>query len=78
MTPTLSHAAASAKWQAELDKQQQEQAKKDAAAAAKLQKEQAKRDADAAAKAAKAQAEADRKRQKALDDAAKNNKGLSN
>ena len=66
-------AEASAKWQAELSKQQQEQAKKDAEAAAKLQKAQAKRDADAAAKAAKAQAEADRKRQKALDDAAKTN-----
>ncbi|HKF65090.1 MAG TPA: hypothetical protein VKB36_01120, partial [Vicinamibacterales bacterium] len=66
-------AEASAKWQAELTKQQQEQAKKDAEAAAKLQKAQAKRDADAAAKAAKAQAEADRKRQKALDDAAKTN-----
>jgi len=71
-------AETSAKWQAEITKQQQEQAKKDAAAAAKLQKEQSKRDADAAAKAAKTQAEADRKRQKALDDAAKNNKGLSN
>ena len=66
-------AEASAKWQAELSKQQQDQAKKDAEAAAKLQKAQAKRDADAAAKAAKAQAEADRKRQKALDDAAKSN-----
>jgi pilus assembly protein CpaC len=66
-------AEASAKWQAELSKQQQEQAKKDAEAAAKLQKAQAKRDADAAAKAAKAQADADRKRQKALDDAAKSN-----
>jgi len=70
-------AEASAKLQAEMERQQQEQARRDAELAAKLQKEQAKRDADAAAKAAKAQADADRKRQKALDDAAKNNKTQS-
>lgn len=70
-------ADAAAKLQAEMEKQQQEQARRDAELAAKLQKEQAKRDADAAAKAAKAQADADRKRQKALDEAAKNNKTQS-
>jgi pilus assembly protein CpaC len=55
-------------------KLQQEQTKRDADAALKLQNEQAKRDADDAAKAAKKQAEIDRKRQKALSDAAKNGK----